>query len=205
MLRGAAVAIVIATFIVAGTVGATAIRGKVRRDSEARVSAPEPTVVADAGTSAPPVASPSVDSTLPPPPVMQEGGPEARGAVPLAPVIPLGQSAITDGVTALRADSAVTLLFDTPMMRTRIPEKFEQFVRTTLPVIYGHGVDSVLAKLPQGDIARQGDLTTQLPARGVRIPISSVWMLRLYPETRPGQDGPLVVRYRVAVVPAASE
>jgi hypothetical protein len=27
-----------------------------------------------------------------------------------------------------------------------------------------------------------------------------VWSIQLYPETRPGQDGPLVVRYRVSVV-----
>jgi hypothetical protein len=26
-------------------------------------------------------------------------------------------------------------------------------------------------------------------------------MIRLFPETRQGQDGPLVVRYRVSVVP----
>jgi hypothetical protein len=40
-----------------------------------------------------------------------------------------------------------------------------------------------------------------MPAQGVRIPVNGTWMLRLFPETRPGQDGPLVIRYRVRVAP----
>jgi hypothetical protein len=199
MLRGGAVAIVVALFIAAGTLGTAAIRGRFQRGSGVQ-KAPEPTVVADASIPEnAPLAAPA-DSMNGAPPVTQEG--LTRPPMPIAPVIPIGQSSISDGVTALRADSAVTLSFDSPMIRTRIPEKFERFVRTTLPAIYGHGVDSVLAKIPDGGIASQGDLMSELPARGVRIPVGTAWMLQLFPEVRPGQDGPLVVRYRVAVVPA---
>ena len=101
---------------------------------------------------------------------------------------------------AIRADSVVTVAFDTPLARTRLPEKFEQFVRLTLPQIYGPSIDGVLAKLPVGAIASQGSLLYDLPVRGARIPIANAWAIRLYPETRPGQDGPLVVRYNVSVV-----
>lgn len=194
MLQGGAVAIVVAVFIAAGTLGAAAIRGRVKRGSDA---AQQPVVVADAGAAAAPTTTPT-DSGVVPPPITQEGA--AHLPAPLAPVIPVGESSISDGVTAVRADSAVTLSFDSPMIRTRIPSKFEQFVRTTLPAIYGHGVDGALEKIPEGGIAAQGDLITELPTRGVRIPVSPTWVLRLYPETRPGQDGPLVVRYRVAIV-----
>jgi hypothetical protein len=55
--------------------------------------------------------------------------------------------------------------------------------------------------MPVGAIAEQGDLLTELPSRGVRIPLNGAWMVRLFPETRPGQDGPLVIRYRVRITP----
>jgi hypothetical protein len=86
------------------------------------------------------------------------------------------------------------------MIRTRIPAKFERLVRSTLPAVYGPSIDSVLSKIPEGGIARQGDLVSELPTRGVRIPVNAEWTIALYPETRPGQDGPLVIRYRVSVV-----
>jgi len=103
---------------------------------------------------------------------------------------------IADGVAAFRSDSGVTLSFDMPLVRTRRPEKFEQFVRSTLPAIYGPRIDSVLAKLPAGSLAQQGNLISELPSRGMRIPVDSAWDVRVYPETRKGLEGPLVIRYR---------
>jgi hypothetical protein len=198
MLRAGALGIVVVTFITAGTIGATAIRGRVRDGQADARLATNPTVVTQSN-SPEAAANLPADSEPGAPPVTQEG--ITKVAAPISPVIPIGQSSISDGVTAVRADSGVTLSFDTPMLRTRIPDKFERFVRSTLPAVYGPGMDSVLARIPDGAIASQGDLTTELPARGVRIPIGATWMLQLYPETRPGQDGPLVVRYRVTVVP----
>lgn len=200
VLRGGAAVIVIATFIAAGALGATAIRGKVRRSSE--VATVATSTVAEVGAQRDSASPAATGATTPAPPVALQGEPSARVSAPISPVLPGGESPMADGLVAVRADSGVMLSFDTPLARTRIPEKFEQLVRRTLPEIYGRSVDSVLAKLPQGAIAKQGDLTTQLPIRGVRIPIGPAWMFMLYPETRPGQDGPLVVRYRVSVVPA---
>jgi len=114
----------------------------------------------------------------------------------------MGSSELPDGVTALRGDSEVVVSFDLTMVRTRRPDKFEQFVRSTLPAIYGSGIRDALAKIPYGGLASQGELLNELPRRGMRIPVSGEWTIRLFPETRPGQDGPLVVRYRVAVVPS---
>ena len=117
-------------------------------------------------------------------------------AKPLQPIIAPGTTALDSGVIAVRSDSDVTLLFDTPMIRTRIPEKFERFVRATLPALYGREVDSLLQRIPQGALASQGDLLNELPQRGVRI-MSNGWRLVVYPGTRPGQDGPLVIRARI--------
>jgi hypothetical protein len=204
LLRGSAVAVVIATFVAVGMLSATAIRGKSRRAAD---KAPQSDAqVAEAGV---PAAVPA-DSVVPTPAATVTATTSApaeapkRLVAPLMPLVPPGESPLLDGVTATRMDSVVMLSFDTPSNRTRIPEKFEQLVRTTLPAVYGHGVDSVLAKLPRGGIARQGNLLSQLPTSGVRIPIGEAWMIRLYPETRPGEDGPLVIRYRVMVVPAGA-
>jgi hypothetical protein len=117
------------------------------------------------------------------------------------PIVAQGQTALGVGIVAMRSDSGVTVVFDTDGLRTRRRDKFERLVRTTLPAVYGQRADSLLASMPEGTIAAQGDLLTDLPARGVRLTLRDGWKLALYPETRPGRDGPLVVRYRVAVIP----
>jgi hypothetical protein len=184
MLRFGAIAIVIGTLSAGGVVGASAIRGrsfKAAVPAAQTPRAPKASPVAAPATHAPRSEQPAVESA------------------PLSLVIPVGQSTLAAGVVAARTDSSVVVSFDAPMLRTRMPVKFEAFVRRTLPAIYGPGADTALAKLADGGIARQGDLLTELPARGARIPVRDGWTLAVYPETRPGQDGPLVVRYRVSL------
>jgi hypothetical protein len=131
-------------------------------------------------------------------------GPAHRPATtaqpPLVPILAHGQTTLGAGIVAMRSDSNVTVAFDTDGLRTRRRDKFERLVRTTLPAVYGQRADSMLATMPEGTIAAQGDLLTDLPTRGVRLALRDGWSLALYPETRPGRDGPLVVRYRVAVI-----
>ena len=119
---------------------------------------------------------------------------------PLVPVLARGDTRLADGVTATRTDDGVTVSFDAALIRTRRADKFEHLVRTTLPSIYGPGIDSLLASVPEGAIVSQGNLLTVLPARGARLSLAGGWVLTVWPETRPGRDGPLVIRYRVAVV-----
>jgi hypothetical protein len=205
MLRGAAGAIVVAVGLGATAFGATAIRAKggTRRTASA-ASHPLPLnamVSVRSDSSSVPINPPpnvaTVDSTVTVTPAPTVA---ARPSAPISPVIPAGASPLADGMSAFRVDSAVTVSFDLPSMRTRVPEKFEHVIRETLPAIYGPAVDSVLARVPAGAMARQGNLMTELPSRGIRIPMSSAWELRVYPETRQGQDGPLVVRYRAVAV-----
>jgi hypothetical protein len=159
-------------------------------------------------TTAMPAALPT-SATARPKPIMtvkQAGAPMqpvvAKAAVAaLAPVIAMGQTTLGDGVVATRTESGVTLAFDTPVTRTRTPEKFERFLRATLPSVYGRDVESALATIPLGALTHQGDLLTELPTRGIRVPVKDAGTLVVYPETRPGQDGPLVIRYRTALVP----
>ena len=73
-----------------------------------------------------------------------------RSGPSLTPVLPAGQSDLVGGVTAVRGDTDVVVAFDTPETRTRRPEKFEQFVRTTLPLVYGSAMRNVLARIRTG-------------------------------------------------------
>ncbi len=192
MLRVGAGAVVLAVVITAGALGATGLLSR-RANRQMR-----PTEIAATPQAATPVIPPDpIDSAVKA--VMTPSDTAANARAPLVPQVPLGESTVSGGFTATRVDSTVTLSFDMPMARTRIPERFERLVRATLPAIYGSAVDSVLAKIPMGGIAAQGDLITDLPTRGVRVPLNDGWAIRLYPETRPGKDGPLVIHYRVAV------
>ena len=210
MLRGSAAAIVVATALAATAVGATAIRGRTGAPSNDSAGTalgmsqtPGVAETSPAGPSAGTTVA-IVDSGAQSTPVTESAHPTAPAEAkppraPLAPIIPPGQSPFANGVTAFRTDSLVTVSFDVSGVRTRFPDKFERFVRSTLPAVYGPDVDLLLAKVPVGALARQGNLLTELPSSGARIPAGDAWEIRVYPETRPGQDGPLVVRYRTVV------
>ena len=136
---------------------------------------PESTVVSVASVTTPPVAE-------------------------LAPTIGEGKTSLHDGIVAQRRGDEIMVLFDTPAARTRRPEKFEAILRATLPQIFGGMVDSALVAMPAGTLVPPHGLTTDLPTQGLYVPVSGGSTLRIWPETRQGEDGPLVVRYRVLVV-----
>lgn len=115
--------------------------------------------------------------------------------------VPLGRSGLRDSMYVERdADSAV-VHFDTEMGRTRRRDKFETTVRATLPILYGPAVDSMLTALPEGAVTGNRDLVSEVAVHGVRLPVPSGGTLELWPVTRPGRDGLLVVGYRVRVTP----
>lgn len=180
--------VVIAVLCAVGIAGATALQHRTSRTlssgevapSVPRPDAPRPPASAGAATTASAMAA----DTRP------------RAARP-APVVTEGRTALPDGMFALRAGDTVTVHFDTPLARTRRPRKFERIVRATLPLVFGATADSALSPLPDGAIAKAGELLSELPTRGVHLPTAGGWTLALYPETRPGEDGPLVISYRV--------
>jgi hypothetical protein len=127
--------------------------------------------------------------------------PAAAAAATLpAPALAEGRTDLGNGIFAMRNGRVVTVYFDTPLGRTRKPDKFEATVRATLPRVYGAVADSALARVPRGDIASLGNPATDLAATGIRLPAGNGVTLALWPETRPGQDGPLAVSYRATVV-----
>jgi len=129
----------------------------------------------------------------PTPPATSPSTPTAQT---VALVVPIGRTSLRDTMVAERAGDTVRVSFDLLLSRTRRPDKFEAIVRSTLPQVYGALADSALRALPVGLVARAGDLMTTLPERGFHIPIAGGRTIAVWPETRAGRDGPLVVGYR---------
>ena len=200
-MKGSSGLALLSTLAVMGLVGRVAFE---KRLSSPRLRVATATVMSDAGgdaakamAAAPSTAQQGVTTpAAPPAPVTAAPVTSA----PVSPLVPQGQSSLPDSLLATRADSVITVSFDRTMIRTRNPWKFERFVRSTLPALYGPLADSALARIPEGGLVRQGDLINELPTRGMRIPLAPGWTFTLFPITRPGQDGPLVTQYRVSVV-----
>jgi hypothetical protein len=115
---------------------------------------------------------------------------------PISPIVAEGRTDLSAGIFAVRAGDTVTVYFDTPDARTRRAEKFEQIVRSTLPLVHGAAADAVLGVVAPGGIVGTADLVNDLPTRGVHLRAADGRAISLWPETRPGRDGPLVVAYR---------
>jgi len=209
MARGTAVAMVLGVIAAIGMAGASVIRNRAWTEgTETLVRSAEPQ--ADSATDA--TVSPTTDATptveVPErtagssaaPAAMAVSRPAAAGMT-VAPVVPVGGTALRDSMVADRAGDTVRVRFDLELSRTRRPEKFEAIVRSTLPQVYGAAVDSALRALPEGAVARAGDLVTTLPEQGFHIPLTGGRMIAVWPETRPGRDGPLVVAYRAVASP----
>lgn len=166
---GAVVALIIGGVVAIAPGGENAVAGL-----------PDTKSVATAGTPAANAASPSA--------VPQTG---------LRPVIPEGRRELGDSMFAVREGSEVTVHFDTELLRTRFDWKFEGVVRATLPLVFGDVTRAALDSVASGTLVRGGNLLTELPSSGFVVPVGEE-RLRVWPITRPGRDGPLVVGYRAS-------
>lgn len=136
-------------------------------------------------------------TALPVPPAAAPVPPARAGR---GPIVAEGRTALGEGVVAVRVGDTVAVHFDTPLARTRRHDKFERIVRATLPAVFGALADSALRAVPPGTLSRGADLLTELPTRGVHLPTTGGATLALWPATRPGRDGPLVVAYRATLL-----
>lgn len=143
----------------------------------------------------------AVSASTPTPVTLAVAGPSTPAAAqpPFSLIVREGRSDLPDSLIVERGGDSVIVDFDTQTARTRRRDKFESVVRRTLPLVYGPRIDSVLRALPDGAIVGGADLLAELPKRGVHLKVAEGWTLDLWPETRSGQDGPLVVSYRARV------
>lgn len=210
--RGAVGALFLGVLAVGGIAAATTWKG---RTSAGRQSAPRPAepiaapsstvdsiaTAGDAERDSAEVTATLLASTLSARSVSLPTAPTRVASTPahgraVAFVIPVGRTQLRDTMVAERAGDTVRVSFDLAMARTRRSDKFEAIVRSTLRQVFGTPIDSALRALPVGALARAGDLTTALTQQGFRIPLADGRTIAVWPETRPGRDGPLVVAYR---------
>ena len=128
------------------------------------------------------------------PPAPPTNAPTVRG-----PILLPGTTAFPDEIMAVRRGDTVFVSFDTPQARTRRADKFDALLRSTLPRIYGGLADTLLAANPGKLVSDARTLVRELPAKGLTVAGKGDWRIVVWPETRLGQDGPLVVRYRTAL------
>lgn len=152
--------------------------------------------VPEAAEVTPQVASPVAKRAETRPAPVTQRAPQAAAA--LTPVVAEGRTDLGDSVYADRAGSEVTVNFDNSMLRTRFEEKFERTVRATLPRVFGADAKAALDSVAEGRLVR-GDLLNTLPTSGIRLAVADGRALTLFPMTRPGEDGPLVIGYRAVV------
>lgn len=169
---------------------------------------PAATPAAPVADSSPPAAaSPTSTPAVPANQAVQPAAPAAKSTVAtdssmrarIGPIIPQGRTDLRDSLFAVRSADTVVVHFDTSPSRTRRADKFEAIVRQTLDVVFGPIADSVLAGVPSGRLVAPNELVTTLPSRGIHLTGPHGTRLVLWPETRPGRDGPLVVAYRTLV------
>lgn len=172
--------------------------GEVKLQGEAAGAAAAPAAAGVPAASSVSLASagPAAGAVASSAPAPATTGVAAVSPAPIALSVPDGRTDLTASLVAERGGDSVTVDFDAPATRTRRRDKFEAVVRQTLPMVFGAPMDSVLRAIPAGGIAGGADLLTELPTRGVHLPVGQGWTLDLWPGTRPGQDGPLVVKYR---------
>jgi hypothetical protein len=116
-----------------------------------------------------------------------------------APLLSQGRTSLTDSIYAVRTGDSVLVNFDTHGNRTRRADKFEQMLRTTLPLVYGRRVTSSLDSVPTGALLPSRDIVGELTSQGVHLTLDNGLRISLWPQTRPSADGPLVVAYRVVL------
>ena len=181
---------------VIGASAASAFRAHPSPDSTQVV--PRASVVASSVREAREVTLQGVAAPVPAPASASASAPASAPASrsPVALIVREGRTTFPDSIIAERGGDSVIVDFDTPAARTRRRDKFEDVVRRTLPLVYGATVDSVLRTIPTGGIVGGVELLTDLPRRGAHLKVAAGWTLDLWPETRPGKDGPLVVGYR---------
>lgn len=119
------------------------------------------------------------------------------------PIVPPGRTDLGNGVFAERQGSLVVVNFDTQGARTRRSDKFEAVVRRTLPAVLGDVGRAALDRVRPGTLVPGGQLLAAAERGALRLPVGDGRVIQLTPLTRMGEDGPLVVTYRVLVDSAA--
>jgi hypothetical protein len=212
LMRFFGLASVIGIIAIAGAAGAISLRGN-SSTGAAQTSAGNVSLLQEGRSTKSAGPRPRAPRALAPTPARIVAEPEpmtpATVPAPAAPIAPSpakgasllgqGRTTLTDSIYAVRTGDSVVVNFDTHGNRTRRADKFEQMLRTTLPLVYGRRIASSLDSVPTGALLPSRDVVGELTSQGMRLTLDNGLRISLWPQTRPSADGLLVVAYRVVV------
>lgn len=209
LMRFLGLASVVGIIAIAGAAGAITLRGGraagVTETSGGTVALQQEGRSTKAGSAR----APHTPRPLTPTPARAASASEATGpaAPPVTVTVPpasnagsvlgQGRTTLTDSIFAVRSGDSVIVSFDTKGNRTRRADKFEQMVRTTLPMVYGRRIAAALDSVPEGSLLPSRDVVGDLMSTGLHLTLDNGVKISLWPQTRSSGDGPLVVAYRV--------
>lgn len=143
-------------------------------------------------------ATPIAPADASPTPVVHADSTPATPSL-IGPIIPQGRTELPDSLYAVRRGDTVVVNFDTGPARTRRADKFELVVRQTLRSVFGPVADTLLSAVPEGKLADASELVTTLPRSGIHLQGPHLPHVALWPQTKPGRNGPLVFAYKTVV------
>jgi hypothetical protein len=161
-----------------------------RAKAPAKTPAPksEPVVQQSSTT---PVAAP----VTPPATVVAPEAAPTRPAPRGGYVLVEGRTQLSDSVYAMRAGDSVVVNFDAYGFRTRRPDKLEQSLRLTLPMVFGRMATASLDTVAKGGFVTNRDVVGALAAEGMHVTLDNGATVRIKVLTRVVSDGPIAIGY----------
>jgi hypothetical protein len=110
-----------------------------------------------------------------------------------------GSTQLTDSIYATRAGDSVVVNFDAFGFRTRRPDKIEQSLRLTLPMIFGKMATASIDTTSTGTLVTTRDVVGELARDGMRVKLDNGAIAHIRVLTRIVSDGPIAIGYLTTI------
>jgi hypothetical protein len=157
----------------------------------AKPAVQKPAPVVQQSASAPETTAP----TPPPSPVAAPASALPRGGY----VLVEGRTQLTDSIYATRTGDSVVVNFDAFGFRTRRPDKIEQSLRLTLPMLFGKMATSSIDTVGAGGLVTSRDVIGELARDGMRVKLDNGAIAHIRVLTRIVSDGPIAIGYLTTI------
>jgi hypothetical protein len=108
-----------------------------------------------------------------------------------------GRTQLTDSIYATRTGDSVVVNFDAYGFRTRRPDKIEQSLRLTMPMIFGKMATASIDTT--GTLVTNRDVVGELARDGMRVKLDNGATAHIRVLTRVVSDGPIAIGYLMTI------
>jgi hypothetical protein len=144
-------------------------------------------------------------STTPPAKPDSVTTPRVTAPSPAAPaphggfVLVEGRTQLADSIYAMRTGDSVVVNFDAYGFRTRRPDRIEQSLRLTLPLVYGKMATASIDTVKPGTFVTSHDVIGELARDGMRVKLDNGATAHVRVLTRTVSDGPIAIGYLMTI------